>query len=135
MVELVRVVPGPEVLARQFEPVGSQKPVIMPPALLASRQSTIVGKFVAADILVDAPKVVLDNLVVDMSAANVTGCAPAVAGVYVRDASGSIANLVVSGRTRRPRPIATPEWASSSRGDDRRHLRPAAARRGGGVAQ
>src|SRR5262249_578944 len=57
-------------------PVGSQKPVIMPPALLASRQSTIGGKFVAAGLLVDAPKVVLDSLVVDMSAANVTGCAP-----------------------------------------------------------
>jgi hypothetical protein len=78
-------------------PVGSQKAVIMPPALLASRQSTIGGKFVAAGILVDAPKVVLDSLVVDMSAADVGGCAPAVAGVYVRDASGSITNLEVSG--------------------------------------
>jgi hypothetical protein len=97
MVELVLVVRGPEVLARQFEPVGSQKPVIMPPALLASRQSTIGGKFVAAEILVDAPEVVLDSLVVDMSAANVTGCAPAVAGVYVRDASGSLTNLEISG--------------------------------------
>src|SRR5262249_53893192 len=78
-------------------PIGSQKAVIMPPALLASRQSTIGGKFVAAGILVDAPRVVLDSLVVDMSAADVGGCAPAVAGVYVRDASGAITNLAVSG--------------------------------------
>ena len=78
-------------------PVGSQKAVIMPPALLASRQSTIGGKFIAAGILVDAPKVVLDSLVVDMSAANVPGCAPAVAGIYVRDASGPLTNLEVSG--------------------------------------
>jgi len=78
-------------------PVGSQKAVIMPPGLLASRQSTIGGKFVAAGVLVDAPKVVLDSLVVNMSAANVAGCAPAVAGVYIRDASGPLSNLEVSG--------------------------------------
>src|SRR4029077_9911051 len=76
-------------------PVGSQKAVIMPPGLLASRQSTIGGKFVAAGVLVDAPKVVLDSLVVNMSAANVAGCAPAVAGVYIRDASGPLSNLEV----------------------------------------
>jgi len=117
-------------------PVGSQKPVIMPPALLASRQSTIRGKFVAAGILVDAPEVVLDSLVVDMSAANVTGCAPAVAGVYIRDASGSVTNLVVSGA----HATTTPDCDTGvglfiEGGDDRRHLRPAAARQGRGVAQ
>ena len=78
-------------------PVGSQKAVIMPLALLVSRPSTIGGKLVTAGILVDAPRVVLDSLVVDMSAADVGGCAPAVAGVYARDASGAITNLAVSG--------------------------------------
>src|SRR5262249_54449680 len=76
---------------------GSQKAVILPPALLSSRPSTIGGKLVAAGILVDAPKVTLDSLVVDMSAAVVNGCSPAVAGIYVRDASGPLSNLVASG--------------------------------------
>jgi len=86
-----------KVLTLRGMPVGSQKAVIMPPALPASRPSTIGGKLVAAGILVDAPRVVLDSLVVDMSAANVPGCAPAVAGVYLRDANGLVTNLQVSG--------------------------------------
>src|SRR5262249_61694430 len=40
-------------LALRGTPIGSQKAAIMPPALLASRQSTIGGKFVAAGILAD----------------------------------------------------------------------------------
>jgi nitrous oxidase accessory protein NosD len=78
-------------------PVGNQKAVLMPPELLASRPSTIGGKLITAGILVDARKVVIDSLVVDMSAANVSGCSPVVTGLYLRAASGPVSNVEVRG--------------------------------------
>jgi len=79
------------------EPIGSAKVVIQPPALPVSRPSVIGGKLVTAGILVDAPRVVLENLNVDLSHAVATGCAPVVTGVYARNASGAITNLDVGG--------------------------------------
>jgi len=89
-------------------PVGSQKAVIQPTALLATRPSTMGGKLVTAGIIVDAPRVVLDSLVLDMSLSNATGCAPAVAGIYLRNASGVVENVTESGAL----PATTPDCDS-----------------------
>jgi hypothetical protein len=78
-------------------PVGNQKAVLMPLQLPATRPSTIGGKLITAGILVDARNVVLDSLVLDMSAASVPGCSPVVAGVYLRAASGPLDNVEVRG--------------------------------------
>ncbi len=88
----------------------------MPAGSPASRQSTRGRSSSPAAILVDAPSVVLDGLAVNISVANVAGCAPVVAGIYLRNASGrSRQSEEYPGRMRRLRPIATPAWACSSR--------------------
>lgn len=78
-------------------PEGSQQAVIMPASLPASRLSTQGAKPIRAAIIVDAPRVVLVGLTVDLSVANLSGCAPIVAGIYLRNASGVLDNLTETG--------------------------------------
>ena len=69
----------------------------MPASLPASRLSTQGAKPIRAAIIVDAPRVVLAGLTVDLSVANLSGCAPIVAGIYLRNASGVLDNLTETG--------------------------------------
>ena len=78
-------------------PVADHRALIMPSDLPASRESTQGAKPIRAAILVDAPKVVLDGLDISLEAANLSGCSPLVAGVYLRNASGALSGLIVSG--------------------------------------
>jgi slime mold repeat-containing protein/copper-binding protein NosD len=86
-------------------PVGSQKVVIRSPALVDSRPSVTGGKLITGGILVDTKRVVLDSLVVDMSASNAVGCAPVVTGIYLRNASGVVNDVEEFGA----QPATTPE--------------------------
>ncbi len=78
-------------------PQGSLRPVIMPPALPVSRPSTQGGVAIRAAVLVDAQRVGIEGLDVDLRFTPLVGCAPAVAGIYLRNASGSIENVRVVG--------------------------------------
>ncbi len=101
----IRICPGvyPEqlVLTKPLtlrgQPVANNRAIIMPADLLASRQSTQGAKPIRAAILVDAPRVVLEGLDVDLGPANLDGCSPIVAGIYLRNASGSLSQMVVRG--------------------------------------
>lgn len=84
-------------MALRGRPVGSQKVVLRPPALPASRPSLNGNRSVAAGIVVDARQVALSELVVDMTATGAAGCSPLVAGVYLRGASGPVTDVVVVG--------------------------------------
>jgi hypothetical protein len=77
--------------------LGNFRPVIMPAALPASRPSTQGGVGVRAAILVDAPRVVIEDLDVELRFTTLSGCSPAVAGIYLRNAGGSIEGVRVFG--------------------------------------
>jgi hypothetical protein len=77
--------------------VGNARAVIEPTELPVSRLSTQGAKPIRAAILVDAPRVLLDGLDVSLGAANLQGCSPVVAGIYLRNASGALSDMTVSG--------------------------------------
>ncbi|HEV7733112.1 MAG TPA: hypothetical protein VGR62_13160 [Candidatus Binatia bacterium] len=98
----IRVCPGvyPEqvVITKQLRftgiSIGTNRPVIKPTALPATRPSILGGNPVAAAIIVDAEFVRMDNLDVDLSQiTSPAACSPALAGVYLRDASGVVERL------------------------------------------
>lgn len=101
----IRICPGvyPEqvVITKEMAlrgiPLPNERVVIMPADLPVSRLSTQGAKPITGAILVDAPRVVLERLEVDLSFANLTACSPIVAGIYLRNASGSLDQVVVAG--------------------------------------
>jgi hypothetical protein len=78
-------------------PMANKRVTIMPADLPVGRQSTQGASTIRAAILVDAPRVVLDGLDVDLTPANLMGCSPIVAGIYLRNASGAITHTSVRG--------------------------------------
>ena len=78
-------------------PVANNRITIMPADLPASRTLTQGGKEMRAAILVDAERVNLVGLDVNLSVANLTGCSPIVAGIYLRNAGGSLDDVTVTG--------------------------------------
>lgn len=76
---------------------GNQRPVVMPANLPISRPSTQGAISIRAGILVDAAKAVIEDLDVDLRFANLAGCSPVVAGIYLRNASGAVEGVRVTG--------------------------------------
>ncbi len=101
----IRICPGvyaeqvvlTKTMALRGIPLPNERVVIMPADLPASRLSTQGAVPIAGAILVDAPRVVLEGLHVELSFANLTACSPIVAGIYLRNASGSLTNVHVAG--------------------------------------
>jgi nitrous oxidase accessory protein NosD len=97
--DTVRVCPG--TYAEQLEInkairlTGQTGVIVRPTALSAALPSLLGGNDVTAAILVDAPSASLDGLVVDLSGSTLASCAPLLAGVYFRNASGQIRNSTV----------------------------------------
>jgi hypothetical protein len=75
---------------------GTARPIVRPPALLASRPSMLGAQAVTAGILIDDGFARLTNIDVDLADANVTTCSPLLAGVYLRNTSGKIDGVNVS---------------------------------------
>jgi len=84
-------------LAVRGRPVGSQKVIVRPPGLETSRVSLLGNRAITSGILVDARRVALSHLIVDMTGAGAVGCSPLVAGIYLRAASGPVTDVVVAG--------------------------------------
>jgi len=83
---------------------GTAQPIIKPTTLPATRASLLGDNPVAAAIIVDGNPFRITNLVIDLSAVNVSACIPYLAGVYVRAAAGfvqqtTIQNVRVAGNT------------------------------------
>src|SRR5439155_12682706 len=99
--DTVRVCPG--TYAEQVEVdksirlSGQPGAVVRPAALSAALASLLGGNDVTAAILVDAPYVTIEDLVVDLSDNTLAACAPLLAGIYFRNASGQIRNTTVTG--------------------------------------
>jgi hypothetical protein len=78
-------------------PVLLARPVIAPTTTPATRP-TLNGKNpVTAAIIIDAARVRLENLDIDMTGHDTVGCSPIVAGIYLRNSSGSVVNVSVHG--------------------------------------
>jgi nitrous oxidase accessory protein NosD len=85
------------VVTKNVTLLASGTPIIRPTSLPESRPSTIGGRPITAGILVDAPRVVIDGLEVDMSAVQLGTCSTILAGIYLRNASGVVHATHVSG--------------------------------------
>jgi hypothetical protein len=71
-------------------------PIVQPAAAVANSTSLTSGNPIAAIILVRATKnVTIQGLTVDGSTGGITGCAPTYAGIYYRNASGTVQNDAV----------------------------------------
>ena len=72
------------------------RPIVRPTVLPVSRPSTQGAMPIAAAILVDAARVTLEGLEVDLGAATIAGCSPIIAGIYLRNASGELSGMTVT---------------------------------------
>lgn len=83
-------------------PVNLVRPVIVPPSLPVTRPTLDGQNPVAAGIVIDGTKgarIQIENIEIDMRNHDVAGCSPIVAGVYARNASGSLVNVAIHGPT------------------------------------
>jgi hypothetical protein len=76
---------------------GAFGAVIQPPSLPQSRPSVLVNMEVTAGILVDSEFASVENFTLDMTSNGVAGCSPVVTGVYMRNASGLVRDMVIDG--------------------------------------
>jgi nitrous oxidase accessory protein NosD len=76
-------------------PAFGSSPVLAPTALPALADSLGSGKPVAAGILVDHVRTVIDGFVVDLGANTLTSCSPVLVGIYLRDAEAVVRNVTV----------------------------------------
>jgi hypothetical protein len=98
----IRVCPGiyPEqvVITKQLRfsgiSIGTNRPIIRPTSLPATRPSILGGNPVAAAVIVDAEFVRLENIDVDLSQnTSPAACMPVIAGVFLKNASGIVERL------------------------------------------
>ncbi len=83
-------------------PVNLVRPVIVPPSLPVTRPTLDGQNPVAAGIIIDGTKgarIRIENLEIDMRNHDVAGCSQIVAGVYARNASGTLFNVAIHGPT------------------------------------
>ncbi len=78
-------------------PVNLVRPVIAPTSTPITRPSFDGQNPVAAGIIVDAPRVRLENFVLDMTGHDTPACNPIITGIYLRNSSGSVVNVAVIG--------------------------------------
>lgn len=78
-------------------PVNLVRPVIAPPALPATRLTFHGLNPVAAGIIVDTARARIENLEIDLTGVASAACSPILAGIYLRNASGSVVNVDVHG--------------------------------------
>jgi hypothetical protein len=69
--------------------------VIRPTALPEVRPSLLDAAPITAGVIADGGSVVIDDVDLDMSAAGVTGCAPALAGIYFRNTAGRVRDTLI----------------------------------------
>lgn len=79
------------------EPSVANRPVIQPTKLPATRPSLFSGGPVTAGILVDQTRVLIESIDVDVTQNGVGGCSPILAGIYLRNATGIVADTLVQG--------------------------------------
>src|SRR5579862_337899 len=85
------------VITKSLRVVGDAGAVIRPSALPTSVSSFSSDRPVTGGIIVDAPHILLSSLTVDLSNADISGCMVLLAGVYLRNASGLVDSLHVTG--------------------------------------
>jgi hypothetical protein len=80
---------------------STQATLSVPPGGLATNAGNDFGQAVAAQVLVQnvAGKVNLSNLTIDGTGNNVTGCCPAIVGVFYANSPGTLSHLTVQNQS------------------------------------
>ncbi|HLK10057.1 MAG TPA: right-handed parallel beta-helix repeat-containing protein [Candidatus Binatia bacterium] len=93
--------PEQVVITKRLQLIGvaslGAAPVIAPTALPAQAASLLSGNAIAAGVLVDHVRALIDGVLIDLGSNTLTGCSPVLAGVYVRDAEAVVRNVTVQG--------------------------------------
>jgi hypothetical protein len=82
----------------------SNRPVIAPTSLPATRPTLSGNNPVRAGIIYDDATIRLENFIIDVSGAQDTACSPILAGIYARNASGMLNNVAIRGAALPARP-------------------------------
>src|SRR5437016_3876592 len=85
------------VVTKSLRLLGDDGTVIRPGPLAISASSVAGGRPVTAGIIIDAPRTFLRNLTVDLTGSEVSGCTLLLAGIYLRNASGVVDHVHVTG--------------------------------------
>lgn len=82
----------------------SNRPVLAPTSLPATRPTLSGENPVRAAIIYDDATIRLENFVIDVSGAQDTACSPILAGIYARNARGMLINVAIRGAALPARP-------------------------------
>jgi nitrous oxidase accessory protein NosD len=78
-------------------PSGTRNPILRPTSLPQTMPSLLSGNPITAAILVQSEKARVENLIIDLSNAGVTGCSPILTGIYLRGSNALIRRSTITG--------------------------------------
>lgn len=83
------------------QPVGTRRVVVRPPALdpTRARKSVLTGNPIVAGIMVDTTTAAISDIDLDLSNNGLPACLPMLAGIYFRNASGSVQHSLIENVT------------------------------------
>lgn len=82
----------------------NNRPILAPTALPASRNTIAGNNPVRAGVIYDDANIRLEDFIIDVSGAQDGACSPILAGIYARNASGTLKNVTIRGAAVPTRP-------------------------------